>query len=183
MMTIHRMLTFLPLLALLVWATAGDWRARRIPNWLTFSLILAGLAQSASAAGTVPLSASVLGFLTGFGLTFIMFAIGAIAGGDVKLMAGVGAWVGPGGALAVFAAAAIVGMIIVIAQALWQGRTRMLMRNSALVAVNLAYASDTGMESASDMCRSYRSVDRPLPYSVSVLSGLVLFLTKVAWAG
>ena len=44
---------------------------------------------------TVGPLASATGLLTGFALSFALFAIGAMCGGDVKIMAGVGAWVGP----------------------------------------------------------------------------------------
>src|SRR5580692_6643294 len=101
-------LEYVPLLALLITAAVTDLRARRIPNWLTFSLVIAGLLQSFLAIRTVAPWASALGLLAGFGLTFILFALGALGGGDVKLMAGVGAWIGPANVLAVFVVAALI---------------------------------------------------------------------------
>src|SRR6202021_2332998 len=87
-------LKFVPLLALLGTAAVTDLRARRIPNWLTFSVILAGLAQSFLSVHTIGPLGSVSGCLAGFALSFALFAIGAMCGGDVKIMAGVGAWIG-----------------------------------------------------------------------------------------
>src|SRR5687767_15907788 len=91
-----------PVLGLLVWAAVGDLRSRRIPNWLTFSLVLSGIAQSFTPGGLVSPGMSLAGFAVGFGLPMILFVIGALGGGDVKLLAGVGAWFGPGVALNVF---------------------------------------------------------------------------------
>ena len=85
----------MPMLALLAWAALIDLRDRRIPNWLTVSLALAGLAQSFTWAHTVTPGAAALGFATGFGITFVLFGLGALGGGDVKLLAGLGAWLGP----------------------------------------------------------------------------------------
>ena len=48
------LLEYAPLLALLVTATVTDLRARRIPNWLSFAMILAGLLQSFSSIREPP---------------------------------------------------------------------------------------------------------------------------------
>jgi prepilin peptidase CpaA len=171
-------LEYVPLLALLVTAAVTDLRARRIPNWLTFSLVIAGLLQSFLAIRTVAPGASALGLLAGFGLTFILFALGALGGGDVKLMAGVGAWVGPGPVVAVFAITAIIGMVIVLTQAIMQGRLRALLTNTTVLTINLVHLQDVGLEHAQATGRSCRSVDRPLPYAVPVLLAVLLMLAR-----
>ncbi len=163
-----------PLFALLLCAAVTDLRARRIPNWLTFSMVLAGLAQSLLPLRTVGFTTSLLGFLTGFGLTFILFALGAVGGGDVKLLAGVGAWLGPGPTLAVFAIEAIVGMAIVLTQAVWQGRVTTLLRNSTVLVINLAHVGDVGVEHVTATGKSCRSIERPLPYAVPVLAAVAM---------
>ncbi|HEV2292497.1 MAG TPA: A24 family peptidase [Tepidisphaeraceae bacterium] len=163
-----------PLGAALVWAALQDLHSRRIPNILTFALILCGIAQSFLTFGTVSPVQSLLGLATGFALTVALFAIGALGGGDVKLLAGVGAWLGPTLTLLIFSAAAIVGMLIVLTQALAQGRLTTLFRNTAVVGVNLMHLRAVGVEHASATGRGCRSVDRPLPYAVPVLVAAVL---------
>jgi prepilin peptidase CpaA len=165
-----------PALALLIWAALGDLRSRRIPNWLTFSLVLSGIAQSFTPSGLVSPGMSLAGFAVGFGLPMILFVIGALGGGDVKLLAGVGAWFGPGVALNVFLLAAIIGAIMVIAQAIAQGRVRLLMRNTAVVAINLVHVNDVGVDHTRETGQSCRSVDRPLPYAVPVLAAIGILL-------
>src|SRR4051812_32604472 len=103
-MTTYGLLLCLPMLALLVWAAVTDWSSRRIPNWLTFTLALSGVAQAAFGTGPVGLRPSLSGLALGFALTFIYFALGAMCAGDVKLLAGVGAWLGPWGTAQVFLA-------------------------------------------------------------------------------
>ncbi len=168
-MTQQMLLAAAPLGAGLVWAAVQDLHSRRIPNVLTFALVLCGIAQSFGAAGTVSPAQSLLGLAVGFTLTFALFAIGALGGGDVKLLAGVGAWLGPVMALSVFAVAAIVGMVIVLGQALVQGRVAMLFRNTAVVGINLMHLREVGIEHAAATGLTCRTVDRPLPYAVPVL--------------
>lgn len=178
------LLQFAPLLLLLLVAAAWDARTRLIPNWLTLLVITGGIAQSFSAAHVVGPGASLLGILVGAAIPFVLFAIGALGGGDVKLMAGVGAWLGPLPALAVFAAAAVVGMMIVLAQALAQGRLQTLARNSLVVALSLVHVRQVGIEHAAGTGQSARSVDRPLPYAVPVfVSVLLLTLWEIAAQG
>src|SRR5688500_14309130 len=105
--TTQRWLTYLQLLALLLWAAVEEARTRKIRNWLSLSLLLAGFLQSLGLFGadrTVGPGSSALGILVGFSLPFVLFAIGALGGGDVKLMAGIGAWLGPVPVLMVFGA-------------------------------------------------------------------------------
>src|SRR3954467_9492118 len=102
-MSTPEMLAVVPMLLLLTWAVAVDVRCRRIPNWLTASLVMTGLTQSTLIFGALSPAQSVCGMLAGFGLTFIFFALGPMGGGDVKLYAGIGAWVGPGPITAIFA--------------------------------------------------------------------------------
>jgi prepilin peptidase CpaA len=181
-MMFHRMLPYLPLLAVLAWAAAEDVRTRRIRNWLTFSLALTGVVQSfglAGLAGTVSPTASCLGLAVGFALPFVLFAIGALGGGDVKLLAAIGAWVGPGAILQIFLAEAVIGMVLVLAQAAATGRLRVLVRNTAVLAVNFLHVGDLGVEHVSETGRSCRSVDRPLPFAVPTLAAtaFVLYVT------
>jgi len=178
-MTQTSLVLYAPLLAALTWAAVQDVRTRRIRNELTFPLVLAGIVQSFFAMHTVSPSAACFGLLVGFALTFIMFAMGAIGGGDVKLMAAVGAWMGPAGALQVFAGAALVGLVVVLFQSFRQKRLGLLFRNSAVLAINVLHAQDVGMDHVSETGKSSRSVDKPLPYAVPILAATVLVLS--AW--
>src|SRR5689334_11161770 len=111
-MATPEMLAVLPMLLLLAWAVAIDVRTRRIPNWLTGSLVATGITQSLLIFSPLSPAQAIGGMLAGFGLSFVLFALGARGGGDVKLFAGIGAWMGPGRVTAAFAAAAIVGMFL-----------------------------------------------------------------------
>ena len=182
-MTTAPLLMFVPAMALLVWAAAVDVRVRRIPNWLTASLALAGLAQSWTWAQTVTPWQSFLGLCAGFGLTFALFAIGGLGGGDVKLLAGLGAWLGPMPTLMVFAGAALIGMAYVLAQAALEGRLAALFRNSAVIAVSLTHVGEMGLEQTAETGKACSASARPLPYAVPVLAAVLLVLYVNAAGG
>src|SRR3954465_14604230 len=104
----REVLALLPMLLLLVWAAVVDVRARRIPNWLTGTLAIGGLVQGAMGGSSSGLGAGGGGVVGGvgggggglwggFGITFVFLALGGGGAADVKLFAGIGAWLGPVG--------------------------------------------------------------------------------------
>jgi prepilin peptidase CpaA len=93
--------------ALGVIASVTDLRMRQIPNWLTASGAIAGILCGAS-MGWRGLGLAVAGGTAGFLLLLPLHWLGALGGGDVKLMAAFGTLLGPCGILtaAVFGAMA-----------------------------------------------------------------------------
>ncbi len=69
-------------LALLVYAALHDFAARTIPNWLPLCLLADGAAWRIADHSLLP-AAAVAGFT--FAVLFIIWVLGAIGGGDVKL--------------------------------------------------------------------------------------------------
>jgi prepilin peptidase CpaA len=151
------------MLALLGWAAAVDLRTRRIPNWIPFALILGGIGRSFMPGSTLSPGEAAGGLGAGFGLMLLLFAINAVGGADVKLLAAVGAWVGPVVVLKVFAVEAILGMVIVVAQAMRRGRVAALARNSAVLAMNLARGEFGSEEDLAP------TDERALPFAVPLL--------------
>src|SRR5215203_5679929 len=81
--------------AMIVAAVIDGWKLK-VPNWLTFPLILSGLALGAIhdlgwLRGT---GAALAGTALGFALLFPVYAIGGMGAGDVKMQMGFGAWIG-----------------------------------------------------------------------------------------
>jgi prepilin peptidase CpaA len=167
-MTIYDCLVLFPLFALLSWAAVHDWRTRRIPNLLNLILLLTGLGVSAAGMWRVGLGSAALGMLAGFVLTLPLFLLGAVGGGDVKMLTALGAWLGPWGVLYVFLARAVIGLPIILTQAAMQGRLRVLFRNTAVLTMGAAHAGQTGVAHFAEVGQNARSVDKPLPWAVPV---------------
>src|SRR5437867_8689222 len=96
--------THWPLLAIsvgmIVAAVIDGWKLK-VPNWLTFPLVLSGwvlgLCHSfgwLAGTGAGGVGASLAGTALGFALLFPVYAIGGMGAGDVKMQMGFGAWIG-----------------------------------------------------------------------------------------
>jgi prepilin peptidase CpaA len=72
---------------------------------------------------------SLAGCLVGGALFFPFFALKGLGAGDVKLMAAVGAWLGPIGALWASLYAAVAGGVLALGVALARGYTRRMLSN------------------------------------------------------
>ena len=77
----------------LIVAAVIDGFELKVPNWVTFPFILSGWVYSTLAFGWEGLGWSLLGTVVGLALLLPAYAIGGMGAGDVKLLAGVGAWV------------------------------------------------------------------------------------------
>ncbi|MHB8898903.1 MAG: A24 family peptidase [Thermoguttaceae bacterium] len=100
--------------AVLVVAAVIDGRQLKVPNWITFPMILSGWLASGAMYGWEGMAASLWGTAVGLGLLLPAYAIGGMGAGDVKLLAGVGAWVGAYQTFWAFIASAIIGAIIAV---------------------------------------------------------------------
>ena len=90
-----------------------DWRLRRIPNFLTVPMFALGVIACTFQGGWSGLWASLLGFLTGFGLLLVLWLFGGGGGGDVKMMGALGAWLGPWQTTLLFVASAAFTIVLV----------------------------------------------------------------------
>jgi prepilin peptidase CpaA len=87
------LITTIVFTALVGYAGWIDLRTRRIPNWLTLGILLLGLVLKA-AAGLGALASGAIGAALGLALAVVLFGLGAVGGGDGKLLIGVGAFFG-----------------------------------------------------------------------------------------
>jgi prepilin peptidase CpaA len=105
----------------LLLACITDLRTRRIPNALTLSAIVSALVFHAVTGGLSAAGGSLAGCFVGALLFFPMFALRGMGAGDVKLLAAVGAWLGPSEVAIAALATSIAGGVIAIVVALGHG--------------------------------------------------------------
>ena len=110
-------------------ATFTDLRAQRIPNWLVLPFLLAGIVVSPFRHDWPGLHQGVwhglgqsfAGLALGLAVYGFLFWLGGMGAGDVKLIAGIGAWIGPAQLLIAMVVTAIAGGIIVLCWAVCGG--------------------------------------------------------------
>jgi prepilin peptidase CpaA len=101
---------------------AIDLRVRRVPNALTLTLATAGVALAATGLGRLGVAAAIAGWWVGLAIMLPGYLLGGMGGGDVKLMAAVGAFLGPLDVVWAFLYTAIAGAAIALLVALVRGR-------------------------------------------------------------
>ncbi|MGD8321690.1 MAG: A24 family peptidase [Gemmatimonadota bacterium] len=155
---------FVALMCAAVWtdATTG-----RLPNRITVTAVVAGLAVRLL-TGPGALLGGATGLLLGLALGIPFFIVGAIAGGDVKLLAAVGAFLGPGELLWGALLGAALGFFVVVEEIV---RRRvsipMLLRTKDL----LAYAVTLGKKGRRPSPGEPGSVS--VPYGIAIAAGAI----------
>jgi prepilin peptidase CpaA len=119
------------MLAAVLAATAGwtDWRSRRIPNWLTFSGLLVGIAINTLAWGWAGTETSLLGAGLGLLLLLPLVLLKSLGGGDWKLAGAMGAFVGPQHLVSLLMGGVLIAGIMAVILIIWRRRVGQTLRN------------------------------------------------------
>jgi prepilin peptidase CpaA len=171
------MMEFAQFAALAVAVTAAGWdlRTRRIPNVLTFGAALAGLGYHVVTGGLSAVASSAAGWALGALVFIVPFALKGLGGGDVKLLAALGAWLGPADVIWVALYTGVAGGILAIVVALTYGYLRQALSNVWLLLCHWRVAGMTPV--AALTLESSRAPK--LAYAVPILMGMVMVL----WQG
>src|SRR5436190_918263 len=140
-------------------AAVIDWWKFKVPNRLTFPLIISGWVLGLCnnfglEAGIGGIGASLTGTFLGLGLLLPVYAIGGMGAGDVKMTMGFGSWVGAfyglagGAALWIifyaFCAGTIIGGVIAMGMIVVRGQYKSNVQNVKEIVGDLFTSSSIG---------------------------------------
>jgi prepilin peptidase CpaA len=148
-------------------ATVIDIRTRRIPNELTATMAILGLGLAAGGMSGVTIWASLAGLVLGLALMLPGHLLGGTGAGDVKLMAAVGAIVGPVTVVNAFLLTAITGGVLAIAVAVRRRRLSVTLTGTGRLIA--------GAPGAGDQIRARAPASR-FAYGPAIAVGSVLAL-------
>lgn len=168
---------------LVVAAVIDGWKLK-VPNWITFPLILSGWAFSVASYAWwgLPwwegLGWSLLGTAVGLGLLLPAYAIGGMGAGDVKLLAGVGAWMHVQHTIFAFCATAVVGAILAVAMVLVRKGWKRHSQQFRMILGEIMTIRDPNQLAA--IAAERKSSMLLLPYGIPIAIGSILYFV---WMG
>ena len=162
----------------LVVAAYIDGKKLKVPNLITYPMILSGWLYSFAFFGWEGLGWSLAGTVVGLALLLPAYAIGGMGAGDVKLLAGVGAWVWGTTTLYAFCVSAVFGGLIAVGMVLYQKAWQKHHDQFWLIwsEITTIKNPDTLAAIAADR----KPTMMLLPYGIPIAIGTI---TYFAWAG
>ena len=164
--------------ALLIVAAVIDGWKLKVPNWLTFPMIVAGWAYSGAYFGWEGLLWSLLGTVAGLALLLPAYAIGGMGAGDVKLLAGVGAWVWATDTFYAFCVSTVVGGLIAMLMILYR-RAWAKHQSQFWMILNEIFTIREANQ-LSTIAAERKSRMLLLPYGIPIAIGTIMYF---AWEG
>jgi prepilin peptidase CpaA len=174
--------------AMVVAAVIDGWKLK-VPNWLTFPLIVSGwgfgLLHSCGlleGTGEGGIGSALAGTALGFALLLPVYAIGGMGAGDVKMQMGFGSWVGAyfglwsgmGVIFWAFVVAVVIGGIMALAMIIIRGQYRRNLDNTREIVGDLLGAKSVG--EVSDKAKVRKPRLHLLPYGIPLCLGFVGYL-------
>lgn len=172
------------LLSIAVW---HDVRTRRIPNRLVLAGLPAGLFLNtvlpagaglfSDPAGAIGLLASLAGAAVGLATLLPLYAMGAMGAGDVKLMAMIGAFLGPQSVIGAALLSLLAGGVLALAVACWTGTLARVLRDTRALLAHTIARTATGASAATGKPAESSA---KLAYAIAIGAGTALniYLTK-----
>lgn len=163
---------------ILIMAAVIDGLQLKVPNWITFPMVIGGWIYSIVFYGWAGLGWSLAGTAVGLGLLLPAYAIGGMGAGDVKLLAGVGAWVWGTTTFYAFCVSAIVGGILAVGMVVVRKRWNHHQGQFMAIVDEILTIRDPNALAAIAAERKSRMM--LLPYGIPIAMGTIAYF---AWAG
>jgi prepilin peptidase CpaA len=173
--------------AMIVAAVIDGWKLK-VPNWLTFPLILSGWLLGLihncgwlEGTGSGGFGSAFTGTALGFALLLPIYAIGGMGAGDVKMQMGFGSWVGaffgmwPGMEVIfwAFCTAVIIGGILALGMIVVRGQLTKNVQNTREIVGDWFTA---GLGTVADRAQKRKPRLHLLPYGIPLCLGFVGYL-------
>ncbi len=166
--------------ATLLVAAVIDGYKLKVPNWITFPMILSGIVVNTVLGGWGGLGASLLGVVVGMAPLMALYAIGGMGAGDVKLFGGVGAWMLPQMTFIAFLGGAVIGGVIGFVMMIVSGRMQHHLNQMSLIATEIVTIGDPRVLSAIAAKRKPSML--LLPYGIPLMLGTIAYFVWAAVA-
>jgi prepilin peptidase CpaA len=163
-------LAWWPTLVVMTVATVTDLRYRKIPNWLVFPFMGLGLVVACWAHSWHGLGQSLEGFGLGVLIYGLLFMMGGMGMGDVKLVAAVGIWVGPMQLLTAMIITGLAGGVIALCMGIAGGYLKDSLKGTVRL---ISGFKENGLRPHPEL-----SLERPgahkMPYAPAIAIGTLL---------
>jgi prepilin peptidase CpaA len=160
---------WIPAIAVAILAGIWDWRFRRIPNWLTVSGFVAGIALNTMFFHWSGLKSALLGAALGLGLLLPFVLIRSLGAGDWKMAGALGACVGPRPLLTILMVTVLLAGVMALIAVIWSGRLKKTLVNMAHLLADLFSLRMPGSEVSLDDPHSTK-----IPFGIA-MAAAVLF--------
>jgi len=162
----------------LILAAVIDGFELKVPNWLTYPMIISGWVYSGVYFGWEGIGWSLLGTVIGLFLLLPAYAIGGMGAGDVKLLAGVGAWVHGTHVFYAFCLSAVMGAIIAVLMVLVRRAWQKHLSQFWMIFGEITTIRDP--EQLAQIAAERKSSMLLLPYGIPIALGSIVYF---AWSG
>jgi len=164
--------------AVLLAAIAGftDLRSRRIPNWLTVSGLVVGIAVRAFFQGWYGVKTSLLGVVLGLGLLLPFVLLRSLGAGDWKLAGAIGAFAGPLYLMDLLIGSVFVAGLMAAVLVICKGRVRETVRNIGHILLSLVTFRLPGTRVSLDNPDALK-----VPYGVALAFTVILYAAAHIW--
>lgn len=158
-----------------------DGKELRVPNWITFPMVGTGFVFNMFFNPEVVgwgegLSFAFLGMCAGLMTLLPLYAVGGMGAGDVKLMAGMGAWLGWNVTLWAFVYTGMVGAALAIVMVLFSRAWKKHYDQFLMIAVEWLTIKDP--RKLSEIAAERKPSMYLLPYGIPICIGSIAYFFK-----